>query len=41
MRGKSLKGKKYIFFIVDDFCHFTWIFFPREKSEAIMEFSKF
>ena len=33
-RTESLKGKRYIMVIVDDFSRYTWIEFLREKSEA-------
>nr|AGM34082.1 hypothetical protein [Lactuca sativa] len=31
---ESIGGNKYILFIVDDFSHFTWVFFLKQKSEA-------
>ena len=27
-------GNKYVFVIVDDFSHFTWMFFLRDKGEG-------
>lgn len=32
---ESIGGNKYIFIIVDDFSHFTWVFFLKQKSKAI------
>ena len=31
---ESIGGNKYILVIVDDFSHFTWVFFLKQKSEA-------
>ena len=36
----SLIGSSYIFVVVDDYSHFTWVSFPKDKSEAFQEFSK-
>ena len=33
-RTKSLRGKRYIMVIVDDFSRYTWVEFLREKSET-------
>ena len=33
-RTESLRGKRYIMVIVDDFSRYTWVEFLREKSEA-------
>jgi len=37
----SIDGNKYGFVIVDDFSHFTWVFFLHDKSEARRTFKKF
>jgi len=37
----SIGGNKYGFVIVDDFSHFTWVFFLHDKSEARRTFKKF
>nr|GEY44115.1 reverse transcriptase domain-containing protein [Tanacetum cinerariifolium] len=34
MRVKSVNGKKYILFIVDDYSRFTWVKFLRSKDET-------
>ncbi|GJU24916.1 retrovirus-related pol polyprotein from transposon TNT 1-94 [Tanacetum coccineum] len=34
MRVKSINGKKYILFIVDDYSRFTWVKFLASKDEA-------
>ncbi|KAA0058404.1 gag-pol polyprotein [Cucumis melo var. makuwa] len=34
MQTKSLGGKKYVFVVMDDFSHFTWIRFLRKKSDT-------
>ncbi|GJW30338.1 retrovirus-related pol polyprotein from transposon TNT 1-94 [Tanacetum coccineum] len=34
MRVESIKGKKYILVIVDDYSRFTWVKFLRSKDEA-------
>ncbi|GJU31985.1 retrovirus-related pol polyprotein from transposon TNT 1-94 [Tanacetum coccineum] len=34
MRVESIKGKKYILVIVDDYSQFTWVKFLRSKDEA-------
>ncbi|GKF41823.1 retrovirus-related pol polyprotein from transposon TNT 1-94 [Tanacetum coccineum] len=34
MRVQSIKGKKYILVIVDDFSRFTWVKFLRSKDET-------
>ena len=31
---ESIGGNKYILVIVDDFSHFTWVFFLKQKYEA-------
>ena len=33
-RTESLRGKRYIMVIVDDFSRYTWVEFLREKSET-------
>ena len=33
-RTESLRGKRYIMVIVEDFSRYTWVEFLREKSEA-------
>jgi transposase InsO family protein len=30
----SIRGSKYDLLIVDDFSHFTWVFFLQDKSET-------
>ena len=37
----SLGGNKYSFVIVDDYSHFTWVFFLCDKSEVHCIFKKF
>ena len=37
---QSLGYTKYIFVIVDDYSHFTWVTFLKEKNETSKEFSK-
>jgi transposase InsO family protein len=37
----SIGGNKYDFVIVDDFSHFTWVFFLKDKSETQGIFKKF
>ena len=37
----SLGGNKYGFIIVDDYSHFTWVFFLCDKSEVYVIFKKF
>jgi len=37
----SIGGNKYGFVIVDDFSHFTWVFFLRDKGETQGIFKKF
>ena len=37
----SLGGNKYGFLIVDDYSHFTWVLFLRDKSEVHGIFKKF
>ncbi|GKG04051.1 retrovirus-related pol polyprotein from transposon TNT 1-94, partial [Tanacetum coccineum] len=34
MRVQSIKGKKYILVIVDDYSRFTWVKFLRSKDET-------
>ena len=34
MQVESIGGKRYAFFVVDDFSRFTWINFIREKSDT-------
>ena len=33
-RTKSLRGKRYIMVVVDDFTRYTWVILPRSKSDA-------
>ena len=35
MQTKSLVGKKYVFVVVDDFFHFTWVRFLKGKSDTV------
>ncbi|EOY32548.1 Uncharacterized protein TCM_040529 [Theobroma cacao] len=37
----SLNGNKYFILFIDDFSRFCWIFFLKQKSEAIQYFMKF
>ncbi|RLM61403.1 hypothetical protein C2845_PM14G03300 [Panicum miliaceum] len=37
----SIGGNKYGFVIVDDYSHFTWVFFLHDKSEVQETFKKF
>src|SRR5438128_4859277 len=37
----SIGGNKYGFVIVDDYSHFTWVFFLQDKSEVQETFKKF
>src|SRR6266540_4597820 len=37
----SIGGNKYCFVIVDDYSHFTWVFFLQDKSEVQENFKKF
>src|SRR6266498_1935765 len=37
----SIGGNKYGLVIVDDFSHFTWVFFLQDKSEVQETFKKF
>ena len=39
MRTKSLRGKKYILVMVDDYSRYAWVAFLRENSEAFINFS--
>ena len=41
IRTTSLGRKCYIFIIIDDYSHFTWIFFLAHKDETFHVFSKF
>lgn len=38
MEVESLGGKKFSFVCVDDFSHFTWVRFIREKSDTFDAF---
>ena len=38
MHTESIGGKKYVFVLVDDFTHFPWVRFIREKSETAESF---
>ncbi|KAI3708855.1 hypothetical protein L2E82_38363 [Cichorium intybus] len=40
-KTQSIKGKKYILVIIDDYSRFTWVFFLRLKSEAPEEMINF
>ena len=37
----SLGGNKYVLVIVDDFSHFTWVFFLDDKSKVVKIFKSF
>jgi transposase InsO family protein len=37
----SIRGNKYGYIIVDDYSHFTWVFFLHNKSETQDVFKKF
>jgi hypothetical protein len=30
----SIGGNKYVLLIIDDYSHFTWVFFLQDKSET-------
>ncbi|GJV89506.1 putative ribonuclease H-like domain-containing protein [Tanacetum coccineum] len=34
MRVESVNGKRYVLVIVDDYSHYTWVYFLRSKDEA-------
>nr|GEU40303.1 retrovirus-related Pol polyprotein from transposon TNT 1-94 [Tanacetum cinerariifolium] len=34
MRVKSINGKRYVLVIVDDYSHYTWVYFLRSKDKA-------
>ncbi|GJT13589.1 retrovirus-related pol polyprotein from transposon TNT 1-94 [Tanacetum coccineum] len=34
MRVESINGKRYILVIVDDYSHYTWVYFLRKKDKA-------
>ncbi|GKA31878.1 retrovirus-related pol polyprotein from transposon TNT 1-94 [Tanacetum coccineum] len=34
MRVESINGKRYVLVIVDDYSHYTWVYFLRSKDEA-------
>ncbi|XP_048443096.1 uncharacterized protein LOC125478705 [Pyrus x bretschneideri] len=38
VQTESIRGKKYILVLVDDFSRFTWVAFLREKSDAFKAF---
>jgi transposase InsO family protein len=37
----SIGGNKYGLVIIDDFSHFTWVFFLQDKSEVMAVVKKF
>jgi IS30 family transposase len=37
----SINGNKYSLVIIDDYSHFTWVFFLQDKSEAQEMLKKF
>jgi hypothetical protein len=37
-RVRSMKGKWYILFIVDDYSHYSWVFFLESKDEVFEHF---
>ena len=38
MQVESIAGKGYIFFFVDNFSRFTWVYFIREKLDTFDSF---
>ncbi|XP_075079774.1 uncharacterized protein LOC142165027 [Nicotiana tabacum] len=40
-RTASIRGKKYVFVIVDDFSRFTWVILLSHKNEALRNFEVF
>ena len=38
---KSLNGNHFVFVLVDDFSHFTWVFFLKHKDQAFSHFNVF
>ncbi|XP_075099524.1 uncharacterized protein LOC142176293 [Nicotiana tabacum] len=40
-RTTSIGGKRYVFVIVDDYSHFTWVIFLSHKDEALRNFEVF
>ena len=38
MQVESIGGKRYVFFVVDDFSRFTWVNLIREKSDTFYVF---
>ncbi|GKE44344.1 putative ribonuclease H-like domain-containing protein [Tanacetum coccineum] len=41
MRVESINGKRYISVILDDYFHYTWVYFLRSKDEAPKMITKF
>ncbi|GJY84836.1 retrovirus-related pol polyprotein from transposon TNT 1-94 [Tanacetum coccineum] len=41
IRVESINGKKYILLIIDDYSHYTWVYFLRTKDEAPEMIKKF
>ncbi|WRX23429.1 Integrase [Theobroma cacao] len=41
IKTASLSGSKYYIIFIDDYSKFCWIFFLKEKSEALSYFKKF
>ena len=40
-KTKSLNGNCFIFVLVNDFSHFTWVFFLKHKDQAFLHFNVF
>ena len=40
-KTKSLSENRFIFVLVDDFSHFTWVFFLEQKDQAFSHFNVF
>jgi len=38
---KSLSGNRFVFILVDDFSHFTWVFFLEHKDQVFLHFQVF
>ena len=40
-KTKSLSKNRFVFVLVDDFSHFTWVFFLEHKNQAFSHFQMF
>lgn len=41
VKQSSLTGKRYMITFIDDFSRFVWVYFMKEKSEALSKFKEF